>query len=330
MNEEGNGNMQDMTTTTQSNGTEEQTTMKDALLEQASSKAKELLSQIKAALQLWQVQNEGKAPQVDDIMSMLKPKDEFDPNEPRILSFKLFHGRNPQSPVYYHDPSTSSYFDTHGRQWLNERPPLCDHLNERDLNTSDVFDAILHGVMDDEDYGALEKMNLIDDRSKQLWKKLTTLADQTNMMMKSVETEPSEGEEGAASPRPTPPAAEGESSSGSNPFQQIKSGAGVVDSVPSAPEAAGENMVEKIMSTAQQKQPVVANEPVDYEHLQRLIQQEIALSMGEDPYDMFGEDLTSEDIANHFQNLQFPQIDAAAPAQENNTDDGVHQFAMQR
>lgn len=324
--------MQDMTDQQQP---ENAMTMKDQLREQAEAKTKELLSQIKSALQLWHVQNEGKAPEIDDIMGMLKPKEEeFDPSEPRILNFKIYYGKNSQNPVYYHDPITSGYFDTQARNWVNERPPLCDHLNERDIGTSDVFDAILHGVMDDEDYSSLEKMELIDDRSKQLWKKLSSLAEQTNAMMKSVEGEDDDKENVMIPPnKPMGGSAEQESSSGSNPFQQIKSGAGVTEQTgePVSPEPVGENMLEKIISGANQRTGEVApSEPIDYEIIRNMIQQEIAWAMGEDPFDMYGEEITPEDIANHFKNLEFPQLDLESAPQENEVSPEIHQQVFQR
>lgn len=304
--------------------------MQDQVLAQAEAKTKELLSQIKAALQLWQVQNKGKAPEVSDIMGMLTPKEqEIDPSEPRILSFKVLYGNNPQSPVYYHDPVTNGYFDIHGKDWLNERPALCDHLNEREIGTTDVFDAILHGVMDDEDYGALEKMELIDDRSRQLWKKLSALSEQTNMMMKSVETE---GNGEPEVKKPNTPASEEESSSGSNPFLQIKAGAGVQSDSSSAGEgsAAGENVFDQIMAGAKQPTAAVEHEPVDYEAVRHLVQQAVATALNEDPWDLFGEDISPVDISNHFKNLEMPQFNLDAEPQENTVPDEVHQQAFQR
>lgn len=325
--------MQDMTTPETTQRTPDSPVpIRDEILEQAEAKTKELLSQIKAALQLWKVQNEGKAPEINDIMEMLQPKTEdYDPSEPRILSFKIFHGRNPQTPVYYYDPSTSGYFDTHARNWANDRPPLCEHLTERDIGTSDVFDAILHGVMDDQDYAALEKMNIIDDRSKQLWKKLSTLATQTNMMMKSVEGE--ENPDAPAPKLPNVPSPEAESSSGSNPFQQIKAGAGVKteaggQTVETAPQ--GTNVLAQIMAGAQPRsQSQAASEPVDYDLIHGLIRAEIAHMMGEDPLDVYGHELSSEDISNHFKNLEFPHFGVGGdPAPSEDRDSMVYEQAM--
>lgn len=265
----------------------EAVSMKEQIAEDAEGKTKELLSKIKSALQVWQHKNEGKAPEIEDLLEMLKPNDPnaIDPNDPRILYFKIYYGRNSENPLYYFDPTTNGWFDTEARTWQDNTPPIASHLNQRDIGGADVFDAILHGVVDDEDYEALQKMNLIDDRSRQLWTKLGSLYNQTQAMQKSIE--------GEANPDLKPEAPKSndapvnEASSGSNPFGEILKGAGVSasDMIQEPNSPAGENMVEQInkvanapASNSQQQQATSSG--VDMEAIRRMVRSEIAHALG--------------------------------------------------
>lgn len=264
----------------------EPVTLKEQQAEDAGAETKELLSKIKSAIQIWQHKNEGKAPQIEDLLEMLKPNDPnaVDPNDPRILYFKIYYGRNSENPLYYFDPTTNAWFDTESRTWQDNTPPIASHLNERDIGTSDVFDAILHGVVDDEDYESLQKMNLIDDRSKQLWNKLGSLYTQTQAMQKSLD------EQANPDLKPEAPVSKespvNEASSGSNPFGEILKGAGVSSSdmiqEPNSP--AGENLVEQInqaanapATNAQQQ----ASTGLDYDAVRRIVRAEIAKALGQ-------------------------------------------------
>jgi len=260
-------------------------TLKEQQADDAGAETKELLSKIKSAIQIWQHKNEGKAPQIEDLLEMLKPNDPnaVDPNDPRILYFKIYYGRNSENPLYYFDPTTNAWFDTESRVWQDNTPPIASHLNERDIGTTDVFDAILHGVVDDEDYEALQKMNLIDDRSKQLWNKLGSLYTQTQAMQKSLD-EQNNPDLKPDMPKEASPV--NEASSGSNPFNEILKGAGVSasDMIQEPNSPAGENLVEQInqaanapASNAQQQ----ASTGLDYDAVRRIVRAEIAKALGQ-------------------------------------------------
>jgi hypothetical protein len=283
--------MQDAQQQQDNNGQEstqqENVPMKDQMLVEAESKTKELMNHIKAAMQLWSVQNAGKAPGIEDIAGMIKPKEEeFDPSEPRILGFKVYFGKKSENPVFYFDPSTNGYFDVNNKNWMQDRPQMCDHLNERDMGTNDVFDTILHGVMDDEDYSSLEKMNLIDDRSKQLWKKLNFMQEQTNAMMKSMETEGADEANAKPAKSDMPQPAEGESSSGSNPYQQIKSACNVgeVSNDTNVGGETGEDVFAQIKTGCEGKGEEGSegsSSGVNYGILRQMIREEIAAALGQ-------------------------------------------------
>jgi hypothetical protein len=271
---------------------DENPSLKDQLAEEAGSKTKELLSKIKSAIQLWTHKNEGKSPEIEDLLEMLKPNDpnQIDPNDPRILYFKIYFGRNSENPLYYFDPTTNGWFDTNARQWSENKPPIADHLNERDIGTTDVFDAILHGVVDDQDYEELHKMNLIDDRSKQLWTKLNSLYSQTQAMQKSLE-EKADPEKKPENPKSAADGAKpvNEASSGSNPYKEILKGAGVTeaDFMQDPPQEPGQNMVEQINQVAmapatnsQQQQSGQPTQNIDYEEIRKMIRAEIQHALG--------------------------------------------------
>lgn len=269
----------------------EPVSLKEQQAEEAGGKTKELLSKIKSAIQLWTHKNEGKSPEIEDLLEMLKPNDPdaIDPTDPRILYFKIYFGRNSENPLYYFDPTTNSWFDTNARAWQDNTPPIAAHLNERDIGTTDVFDAILHGVVDDEDYEALQKMNLIDDRSRQLWSKLGSLYNQTQAMQKSLEekTDPTLKPESATANGGASPV--NEPSSGSNPYSEILKGAGVSvsDMIQEPNSPAGENMVEQInaaamapASNAQGESSGGQTQSIDYEEIKKIVRAEIAHALG--------------------------------------------------
>jgi hypothetical protein len=68
----------------------------------------------------------------------------------------------------------------------------------------------------------------------------------------------------------------------------------------------------------------------DFRSHERLIQEHIATALGEDPIELFGEENSAADIANHFRTLTFPQIDTNAPSQENDIPADVREWATPR
>jgi hypothetical protein len=110
---------------------------------------------------------------------------------PKILDMKVYFGlsnkdgeKKPDpTKILYYESSDGSCYDCENQQWLAKRPSVCDHLYCREIEASeqDLIAAIAHGVMDDEDYNALDKNGIISEMPKKLWeniKKLKSLNEQ--------------------------------------------------------------------------------------------------------------------------------------------------------
>ena len=182
-------------------GKSDNSSLKDRVQEDVDGKTKEMIEKVKAALLVWKAKNAGKVPEFEDILDMLVPKqagdeEQYDPEEPRILHYKVYYGRSPDNPLYYHDPIMNAFFGTQEKQWTMQKPPMVDQLNQRDINGEDLFHGILHGVLDDDDYNSLDQQGLLDDRSKQLWERLSSLRQNAQQMEKSLEdSEPIENQD---------------------------------------------------------------------------------------------------------------------------------------
>lgn len=118
---------------------------------------------------------------------------------PAILRMKVYHGMkdagegsrepDPSNILFYETPD-SLVFDTEKNSWLGERPAILDHLPCRDMNNdeTDVISAIIHGVMSDDDFEALDKVGMMSDNPKKLWnltKKLNGQIEDMEMSLQS-------------------------------------------------------------------------------------------------------------------------------------------------
>ena len=116
-----------------------------------------------------------------------------DSSLPKILKYMIYYGMKPgfdgnsKEPdpncVLYYGDDKDRIFDIQSKQWLDKKPPIVDHLPSRPLDdrkgesgvSLDVLNAILHGVMDESDYAALDKSGIIDSTCKSLWDKVSIL-----------------------------------------------------------------------------------------------------------------------------------------------------------
>ena len=108
---------------------------------------------------------------------------EGSPNRPKILDFKAYYGmsdgedgqRNPDPKkiLFYEDPTTNHVYDCSINDWAPTRPGVLDHLPHRpiEFDDHDIVAAIAHGVLDDDDFSALDKSGLISDIPRTLWTK---------------------------------------------------------------------------------------------------------------------------------------------------------------
>lgn len=152
-------------------------------------KYKELLSQVKAAITVFRQKHAGEVPDLNDIVEMLETEEELDDESdiPKCLKMKAHYGKDPKAPVYYEDPETFSFFNPQKGAWTMDKPELLDQLNSREIEHEDIFDMILHGIMDDNDYQQLHKAGLVDPKCEQLYAKIAGMRDQYKTLEKSME-----------------------------------------------------------------------------------------------------------------------------------------------
>jgi hypothetical protein len=79
------------------------------------------------------------------------------------------------------------YFDVSKGMWQLDKPELLDHLQSREPQHQDLHHMILHGIMDDEDYGRLDGAGMIDENHKALKEKLGLLRERSQELQKSID-----------------------------------------------------------------------------------------------------------------------------------------------
>ena len=213
----------------------------------------------------------------------LDVEDGSDPNtEPKILHYKVYYGMNGDGDSRKPDPNTILYFespegkcyDIKNHDWSPGRPDVLNHLPSRPLmfdeRGQDIMAALLHGVLDDEDYEALNQNSMLNEHHQKVWE----LNKQLNSQIESaVELEKSEEDDEIESVNENldfvPPGDDLEEP-GVNVSAEFNRVAGVVDGQDWAliddPEELGENLVEQIVMAAMSN--------ID-EKLQTLIAQEV-------------------------------------------------------
>jgi hypothetical protein len=102
--------------------------------------------------------------------------------EPKILGCKAYYGMtkgqdgsrtsDPRKVLFYEMPAGDVY-DCNTQEWCPERPQVLDHLNSRGLeydeNGHDIMAAIVNGVLDEDDYSALDKCDMLNDHHRKVW-----------------------------------------------------------------------------------------------------------------------------------------------------------------
>lgn len=151
---------------------------------------KKLMEQVKAAITVHRQKNRGSIPSLQEITQLLEQSPEQaedDGDLPKCLKYLAYFGKDSEKPMYYEDPEGMCFFDTHEGQWSSEKPKHIDGLNSREIQNEDMFDMVLHGVMDDEDYSSLEKAGMVDERAGKLYHKISSLKSHAAELQKSVD-----------------------------------------------------------------------------------------------------------------------------------------------
>jgi len=168
-----------------------------------------------------------RAPTIEEIAEALKgnevsakpeavPQEEIPANtaEPKILHLKVYYGmgkkKGEKGEAREHDPNKVLFYESGegkvydcGQQgWLDHRPDVLDHLPSRplqyDARNMDIVRALVNGVVDDEDYAALDKSGVLNDDTKKVYalhKRANELHQQIQSLEKSAEIEVEAGDE---------------------------------------------------------------------------------------------------------------------------------------
>lgn len=116
-----------------------------------------------------------------------EPSQEIEDEEhlPKILSTKIYYGMSgegedrkpdPNKVLFYKSPD-DQWYDTGSQEWFENEPNFASHLPSRDINFNDkdIVTAMAHGVLDDEDFDALDQAGMITEMPRQLWAKMQQL-----------------------------------------------------------------------------------------------------------------------------------------------------------
>ena len=125
-------------------------------------------------------------------------------NGPKVLGCHIYFGyskdkdgqRKPdQKKILFYEMPQGVYNVSHG-QWESSRPEILDHLPTRDMENTDedLMQAIMHGIVDEEDYDQLDKSGILSDNTRTLWSKHSELSKLKKQMAESEELNKSEDE----------------------------------------------------------------------------------------------------------------------------------------
>lgn len=113
------------------------------------------------------------APTQDNAIAMIKEHTSVP--DPSFVNMKVFHGRTDGNPdiskVLYYEHPNGLVYDTHQDNWLFHRPEVLNHLDSRPMlhDDHDLMQAIMHGMIDDNDYKALETRGLLTGPVQKMW-----------------------------------------------------------------------------------------------------------------------------------------------------------------
>jgi hypothetical protein len=237
-----------------------------------------------------------------------KVDEEVEAPEPKILGTKVYYGMtegkpDPDKVLFYETPDNSCYC-TESKEWLTERPSVLDHLASRPMHykEKDIVAAIAHGVMDDNDYDALEKAGMVTETPKQLWSLMKKLKSQTEELEKSQasysedsDDDESESDDFSESEVDTDYTHEGHGSqAGEDVLKYFLNTAGVDESKQEdLIEAVGEDALSRIMEAASQ----IALSGLE-DQIRRIVREELNGSSGDSEeleYDVEPEGQYSDD-----------------------------------
>lgn len=179
----------------------------------------------------------GRAPTMEELLSFLKgaesttesqpeseelPQEASDEQEPKVLSYKVYTGMKSEGAdkapdpkkVLFYETNDGRVYDTINHNWCPSRPSILDHLQSRpmmfDEQGHDIMSAIVNGVLDDEDFNALNNAKMLNEHHQKVWDLNKKLQLQMSELEKSQENSelPPEQDVSPDTEKQEPPAAE--------------------------------------------------------------------------------------------------------------------------
>ena len=219
----------------------------------------------------------GRAPTAEEIAEALKGSSEAtdttkpitsseevppDTAEPKVLHLKVYYGMGKKkgekgdvkepdpNKVLFYEGTDGKTYDCGQQSWLDKRPDVLDHLPSRPLmhdnKNTDILRALMNGVIDDEDFSALDKSGLLNEDTKKVYalhKRANELHQQIQSLEKSAEPE-IEVDVAEVTPPSTEDAAHGPAQQGVNVIKNYLDTAGVQQGLDMVQEAFGEQGVD--------------------------------------------------------------------------------------
>jgi hypothetical protein len=99
--------------------------------------------------------------------------------EPKVLSMKAYtvNGR----PLFYGHEGSSETFCVPEKRWM-QSPSYLDYFDQREVAHSDMGDLVLNGLIDDNDFNALNSAGMMDPLLQQLYQKIKELNEKVNQL----------------------------------------------------------------------------------------------------------------------------------------------------
>ena len=228
--------------------------------------------------------------------------------EPSILSMKVYYGlgtgvfsadaeKKPDpNKVLFYETADGRAYDTNDNKWCDQRPAVLDHLPCRPIqfNERDIVAAIAHGVMEDGDFDALDKAQMISETPRKLWGLKKKLMSQVQELEKSQSVEleePSEEVDPDLLPGEDP-------NSGDNFISKFKEFAGVSDYQIDANEQdlPGDDVLSQIIQAATAEALTGMEEMI-----RAIVRDELGLTLTQDDPSQGDDSMIEEPLDDNFE-----------------------------
>lgn len=107
-------------------------------------------------------------------------------SHPKILNMKIYYGMSPdehgvnhpdEGKILYYEDGDGLVYDCNSGQYTDEKPEIMNHLPSRPVRNDDrdIVQAIMHGVLDDDDFTKLSDAGMVSDQASQMKKNMDKL-----------------------------------------------------------------------------------------------------------------------------------------------------------